>query len=302
MGRILTVCLNPTFQQTLVLNNLHKREVNRTSHYYHDVAGKGLNVTRILTQLGSPAEHLTHIGGESADLYLKMNQADQIPIVYITCTTQIRTCYTLIDQRDHSATEIVEEPEKVDPHVEQLIVSEFNQRLQEADMLIISGSLADGYSPGLYPEMVREAKKVQKTVILDIRGSMLISSLIHRPDFIKINADEFKLTFGESQSIENQMQLLWNQYGTRCIITDGEKTTRFVDGNTIHHITPRSITPVNPIGSGDAFTAGFAHALNHGTSVHHAVKTGQECGILNALTIRPGRLPPGFEPDLPEFH
>ncbi|MFA7567242.1 MAG: hypothetical protein WCY01_09475, partial [Alkalispirochaeta sp.] len=62
-GPFLVVTLNPTFQKTLVLERLRPGEVNRAEEQYFDVAGKALNVVRILGQLGETALHVTQAGG-----------------------------------------------------------------------------------------------------------------------------------------------------------------------------------------------------------------------------------------------
>jgi sugar/nucleoside kinase (ribokinase family) len=47
---------------------------------------------------------------------------------------------------------------------------------------------------------------------------------------------------------------------------------------------------VNPIGSGDAFTAGFTHALVRSQPIEDCVRKGQECGRMNAQLLRPGTI------------
>ena len=51
----LSVCLNPTLQKTLSFSSIVPGKVNRTGVHRLDVSGKGINVTRILTQLGKKA-------------------------------------------------------------------------------------------------------------------------------------------------------------------------------------------------------------------------------------------------------
>jgi len=48
----LTICLNPTLQKTLCFSSVVPGTVNRTGVHRLDVSGKGINVTRVLTQLG----------------------------------------------------------------------------------------------------------------------------------------------------------------------------------------------------------------------------------------------------------
>jgi tagatose 6-phosphate kinase len=210
----------------------------------------------------------------------------------------VRICTTIIDRGTKTATELVEEPIDIPGSVQTEIMELFRRELGNSWMLIISGSIAPGYTPKLYAEMVREARERNVSVLLDIRGQQLRECLVHRPDFIKINAHEFVQTFCEHDSQEEiacSMQQLYEQYGITTIVTDGPNATRYVSHEGIFHIYPRAIVPVNPIGSGDAFTAGFVHALHAGEPISQCISLGQECGILNAGVLRPGRLPSGFD-------
>jgi fructose-1-phosphate kinase PfkB-like protein len=61
-------------QKTLVLKNLQENEVNRSSGYYFDASGKGINVSRVLLQLGEPVVHLTQAGGVNKRHFLSLAQ------------------------------------------------------------------------------------------------------------------------------------------------------------------------------------------------------------------------------------
>jgi len=49
-----------------------------------------------------------------------------------------------------------------------------------------------------------------------------------------------------------------------------------------------SVEGLNTTGSGDAFTAGLAAALEEGATLVDAVAEGVRCGALNAALLKPG--------------
>jgi 1-phosphofructokinase family hexose kinase len=297
MKKVLCVSLNPTLQRTLKLDTLDIGEVNRCTQVLTDVAGKGANTTRVLTQLGTQAVHLTHLGGENTDMYLRLAAEDRIALAYARCDAPVRICTTLIDAQGGTTTELVEEPSDVSPGVQPEIMDMFHRELRSSWMLIISGSIAPGYSHELYSEMVREAKDRNRMVLLDIRGQQLRDCLEYKPDFLKINAREFAQTFcdhASDEKVDLRMKQLYEQNGVVSIVTDGPHATRYINKGIIAYLAPRTIVPINPIGSGDAFTAGFVHALQNRSGISQCVRLGQECGMLNAGILRPGRLPDGY--------
>ena len=74
------------------------------------------------------------------------------------------------------------------------------------------------------------------------------------------------------------------------LITRGGRTAFFTDGEVLLEITPPKIQAINPVGSGDAVTAGLATALNEGASMKSALINGMACGAANALNLLSGYL------------
>lgn len=303
MRNTLAVCLNPTLQRTFLVDHLWENEVLRSSEYYYDASGKGLNVARILTQLGSDAVHFTHVGGDYQEEYLRLNRESHLNIAYVETDCRIRTCYSIINAENSSTTEIVEEPLPVPPETEAAVWNTFSELLEKADNLVISGTIAPGYSQELYPNMVKKAKEEGKKVFLDIKGEPLKACMAYRPDFINPNFMEFAGTFlpdmevkeheddRDAEAIVKEKMLeIEKEYGSVCIITHGSRPTLFVEEHQVRQSPVKRITPVNTIGSGDAFTAGFISIIDKGGSIGEAVHKGQECGAVNALHIRPGTL------------
>ncbi len=303
MQKSLAVCLNPTFQRTFVVPHLWENEVMRSDEYYYDVAGKGLNTARVLTQLGCQAVHLTHVGGPYRDLYLEENRKAHLTIAWIETKSSIRTCYTIVNKAAHTTTEIVEEPFAVSCDAEEQLMRRFKELIPSIDTLIISGSMAPGYSDKLYPDMVKEAKALNKQVVLDIRGKALLDSMQYHPDYINPNFYEFTGTFMPelpikehedneeiTDRVRHKMLEIFKTHGSACVLTHGSRPTLYVEDGVVHQSPVKHIVPLNTIGSGDAFTAGFVSVIQKGGTVKEAVYKGQECGALNALQIRPGTI------------
>ena len=299
--RFLTVCLNPVVQRTIVLDRLRVHEVNRSVEHRLDASGKGINVTRVLTQLGERATHLCQAGGWNRELWLGLAEEDRIEVHWVESDTPIRFCTTLVDRSARAATEIVEAAERVSPEVEARVVQAFEQLLPDHQVVIFSGTKAAGFTDELFPAMVKQAKRAGAMVVLDVRGSDLVRSLPHRPDVIKPNFSEFVGTFladrdpGEhacDPQIEvrarQEMSAIRREHGSDVVLTRGERSTLFTVDAEVTELEPPRIAPVNPIGSGDAFAAGLAAALARGCSLGEAVVRAHECGARNARHLRPG--------------
>jgi tagatose 6-phosphate kinase len=73
-------------------------------------------------------------------------------------------------------------------------------------------------------------------------------------------------------------------------VTAGSEPALAFDGKNFRRIITPRIKVVNPIGSGDAFTAGVVLRLLRGDDLGEACRWGAAAGAANALTPMPGEL------------
>jgi len=292
----LTVCLNPTLQKTLRFSSIIPGAVNRTGVRRLDVSGKGINVTRVLTQLEKKALHLTQLGGVMRPLFLSLCEQDGLSVEWVESGSEIRFCYTLLTENDGEVTELVEESEAVSAGTEQRLLEKFDSILgASADLkcLIISGTKAAGFSNAAIPYMTRKAKEKGLRVILDIKGRDLIESLQYEPDVVKPNLLEFAETFApdlatDDERIKSAMRDTAHKYNCRVILTNGSRKILAADRDQLFEAEFEAVKAVNSTGCGDAFTAGLAAALEDGMNLYEAIGAGAQCGAQNALLARPG--------------
>jgi len=319
----LTVCLNPTLQKTLRFSSIVPNTVNRAASHRLHVSGKGVNVTRVLTQLGKKVIHLTQLGGDLRPLFLTLCETDGLCVEWVESKSQIRLCYTLLTANNGGVTELVEESEPVAPETEQELLAKFDDILtgenpasnssfqiphstfnsSHSSFLIISGTKAAGFSNNVFPYMTEKAKEKGMRIILDFRGKDLLNCLKYEPDVVKPNLFEFASTFAPEliknndisvndkktkEKIKNAAMDITHIYKCRVILTHGSRNIFAADCNKFYEIDVIPIKAVNSIGCGDAFTAGLASALEEGSSFDAAIKEGIRCGALNATFEKPG--------------
>jgi fructose-1-phosphate kinase PfkB-like protein len=190
----------------------------------------------------------------------------------------------------------VEESEAVGAGTGERLLEAFGKLLPESSSVIISGSKAAGFPDTLIPEMVRQAREKGRRVILDVRGHDLIKSLPCKPDVIKPNLNEFLATFAlepvSQCNIRSEVEKIWAELyeKTPCslVLTRGAGSVWYAENAELAEYVFEPVEPLNTTGSGDAFTAGLAAALEDGASLPEAVAEGARCGALNAGLLRPG--------------
>ncbi len=309
--RFLVVCLNPTIQKTLVFTGLKLDAVNRAAEVRTDASGKGVNVARVLTQSGYPATHLTHAGGPNKDWFLSLCKSDGLDVAWVDSGSEVRFCTTVIDKGAGTATELVEEARAVASGTEDLVLEKFEALLPDYDVFIFSGTKAAGYSDSLVPRMVQRATGLKKLVVLDIKGKDLVASLPFGPAVVKPNLEELLASLppeaqnaiaaaptqeareAVTRAAVFELTRAWkDQYGTELIVTRGSKSVWFNENGAAAEMPVTPVKALNPIGSGDSFTAGLAAKLAEGKSLREAIQEGTRLGGLNALQLKPGSILP----------
>jgi 1-phosphofructokinase family hexose kinase len=311
-ARFLVVCLNPVIQNSLVFEKLVKGEVNRTAKRRTDASGKGVNVARVLGQIGCTATELGQLGGPSRDWFLSMCKSDGLCVRWVESNSEIRICTTVIDADDASATELVEEAKPVGEGTSDRLLAAFEEELESCDMVIISGTKAAGFPSDTIPRMARLARERGKKLVLDIKGADLAASLPFRPLVVKPNLEELLQTYAPDKAealrrgaggaiaglgdgalrdfISSIADEYWGKYSTILVVTRGTKPTLYWDGQGLRERQGEVVRALNPIGSGDSFTAGLAAILADGGLIGEAVAEGSRLGALNALQLKPGSI------------
>lgn len=289
----LAVGLSPAIQKTLILKRFKKGEVNRSEEYFTDASGKCINVCRVLTQGGMNASCLTIAGRENRTEFELLCKKDSLDISLVETTGRVRICTTIVDRNMNQCTElVVNEPELITENEEKAFIGAFNKKLSDSfKVVIISGSKIKGFSDKIIPLMVKVVKKHKCLVIADYRGEDLRNSFqttAIRPDYIKINEDEFFETFPDYNDLEQGLKEISDHFNCAFIITRGAKSTIAADRGSILIVESIQIKALNPIGCGDAMTAGLAQGILEGLSLKHAIEKGRDYATLNALTIHPG--------------
>ena len=90
--------------------------------------------------------------------------------------------------------------------------------------------------------------------------------------------------------VKEAVRELHERGAQRVVVTAGKEPVLAFDGRRFWRVAAPRIRAVNPIGSGDAFTAGLVWRLVRGDDLGEACRWGCAAGAANALTWLPGEL------------
>lgn len=281
----------PCIQRMITFKSLQKGAVNRAQKVTIGIGGKGANTARMITQRGGQAQLIGFYGGKNGQLIQQMLQAEGVNSLGIEVSKETRICQTLLEEGSTEPTELVEEMPPLSEQDWAHMKILFKSLNLTQTILCISGKLPAGAPPQAYAQLVDLVHQQQGRTLIDTSGTPLLKTLPHHPFLVKINDHELQQTTGEPNLLKACQQLL--QAGAQSLfITRGSQSALFVTPTQTIEIFPPKIKAVNPIGSGDAVTAGIALDLSQGIPLLDALTTGMACGAANALTQISGQLDP----------
>lgn len=291
---VLAVGLTPALQRTLRFARLQPGEVHRARSVTVSPAGKGVNVALVLKQLNVPVCLLTFLGGVTGEQVRDELDARGVQTTCIDVDAPTRFCQTLLDESTGEVTELVEECACPSSESWKSLREAFSSHLPDCSLVIISGTLMPGASEQIYADMVAESAKHGRPVLIDSHREPLRRTLSAKPFLVKLNAQEIAVTTGlpvdTPETLCAAAQELIVDGAGAVVVTQGARDTWLVQPDSATAFPPARIKAVNPIGSGDAMTAGIAAGLLDGKPLVDAVRFGMACGAANALTMIPAEI------------
>jgi tagatose 6-phosphate kinase len=283
---ILCVGLTPALQEVRLFASVIPGAVNRALSVTHSAAGKSVNTARVLRTLGGPALATGFIGGDTGNFILRDLDRWGVRHNFVHVPERTRVCVTLLDQATGQTTELVEEARLPRRSAWINFHRSYARLTRRASLVVISGALMPGSSADTYRRFVKLAPGVP--VIIDSQKEPLLRVLPLRPFIAKLNVHELENTLGRrfrfDAAILRGARELLTAGAQNVVLTNGAAGAWLITPTGNWHYRPPRIKAVNPIGSGDAVTAGIAFGLWKHRSLVDAVQLGVACGTANALT------------------
>ncbi|MEG0249966.1 MAG: hexose kinase [Peptostreptococcus sp.] len=298
---ILTITPNPSVDISYKIDHLLIDDVNRCSNVRKTAGGKGLNVSRVLKQLGANVEATGFIGGVLGDFIIGELDALGIENSFIHTDSNTRNCIAILHDGNNQ-TEILEQSEAIDSKYETIFERDIVNIMGDKTIITCSGSLPVGISENFYTDIINISKTMNKKIIVDTSGKQLEKVLLNdvKPFAIKPNTDEVRdllikndTGFNKNTKIDvnNISSILRNKLfdGIELILVSaGGNGGYFKYKEDVFKIDIPKVEAVNPVGSGDSTVAGLAYGLSKASSVEESVKVAMTCGILNAMQEKTG--------------
>ena len=290
-----TLTLNPTVDVACDARAVQPVHKVRTFGETYDPGGGGVNVARVLHELGADVTAVVSCGGVSGQLLEELLAEAGVPCRAVHIADRTRICMTVQDISSGQEYRFVPEG----PH---LTESEWQATLAAAeernpDWLILSGSLPRGVPEDFYARVARMASARGQHVALDTSGPALRAALGSGLALIKPSVGEFETLVGRPlRDAEAQAAAAWDLVrqgaAERVAVTLGRDGALLATADGVWRQAPLDVPVRGAVGAGDSFLAAMVLSLSRGDPPATALAWGSAAGaaaVMSTGTAHPAR-------------
>ncbi len=263
---IYTFTANPAIDYHIFSESTDSDHVNRVRKSYFELGGKGINVSKVLCQLGVPTVCLTFFD----DMFWAMFRTAIEKYKLVTFRPvhidgQIRE-NVKIHSVNNELYEFNSEPKGVtNENVEELLSA--TDRITSDDYLIVSGSGLHEF-PDFYDQLVKRVSKQGPSVIIDTPSKYYDKFWTIKPILLKPNKHELECYFDKKikdEEIIDYAKKLIEKGAQHVLVSDGRSGSYFVTKDKSYRIVGVEKDYENTVGAGDSQVAGFIsnYAITH---------------------------------------
>ena len=289
---ILITALNPCIDKTIYIKNNFLGKIIKAQKVKSIAGGKGNNVARVLNNLGVKNISLNFFGGYYGEIIKELLDKDKINYEFVKIKESSRSVITVLEDNLRQTAYVETSPE-VSTFEKNEMLHLFEDSIiknkNEIKLIIISGSAPSGDCTDIYKKMIKIAKDNGIKTILDASGKAFKSGVGEEPFMIKPNLSELEDILDKKSGIasnkEKELLSLFKELSKKIeiiILTLGKHGAMAFFNNKVFKIIPPEIETINPVGSGDAFIAGFAYGFYQDMPYAECLRIGTAAGAANA--------------------
>ena len=284
---IYTVTLNPALDRAILVERLMEEDTTRVYSETFYAAGKGIDVSRVIRELGGQSVALGLVGGYDG-LHLEgllINAGVMTDFTKIAHETRTNI---ILRERSTGRQFVIS---AAGPEIDSAEIGHFYRNVLEIhDMnyLVMSGSLPKGVTPNLYGQLIVAGKKKGAFIFLDTDGPALKESIEYQPTGIKPNQFELSRLIG--RDLKKETEIIWtcneiHEKGIPYILVSRGKKGLILSTKEqkIKAVAPR-IEVESTVGAGDSVVAGFILAHSRGEDLEECVRLACAAGTATAQT------------------
>ncbi|MGF1754767.1 1-phosphofructokinase [Vibrio makurazakiensis] len=258
--KVVTVTLNPALDLTGNLDALNHGSVSLVNQSAFHAAGKGVNVAKVLSELGADVTVTGFLGQDNQELFCQLFESMGATDKFVRVEGSTRINVKLVETSGE-VSDINFPGVKVTP----IAIEQFERTLfglaVDHEYFVIAGSLPQGISPTLCASWIKKLHDMGKKVLFDSSRDALAAGLDANPWLIKPNDEELAQFVGRDLHTAEQCRAAASELANKgidnIVVSMGAEGVMWLHQNEWLQAKPPRMEVVSTVGAGDTLVAGL---------------------------------------------
>jgi 6-phosphofructokinase 2 len=286
---IYTVTLNSSLDKTFDVEEFTYDEVNMILEEKRRAGGKGIDVSRVIRELGGQSTALGFMCGYNG-LEVEGRLINEGVVCDFTRAQGETRTNIIIHQRKKKMETLLSASVTEVSQFEVTTMYHKITQIPKDSYVVLGGTMPPGLDDVFYAQIITGLKEKNVKVFLDADGETLKKGVQAGPYFIKPNIHEFgRLVEANLKDQDDVLQQV-TPYLTLVdylVVSMGARGALGVSRNEKFRVIPPRVEVKSSTGAGDALVAGMVFAFSEGASFKDALTLGVACGTASTLQARP---------------
>jgi 6-phosphofructokinase 2 len=283
-----TVTLNPTVDKSTSVSKVMPEHKLRCSQPHSDPGGGGVNVARVVHELGGDATAIWTRGGHVGALLDSLLEKEGIAHRPIAIEDVTREHLIVYEDASEQQYRFGMPGPRLSREEVDAVIETVTKHNASPDYLVLSGSLPGGVEDDIYARIARDMPDDCR-VILDTRSDVLARSLETPVFLIKPNVRELGQLAGREINSDEEIigfsQDLIEKHSVQVVVTSlGSGGAILVMADDAEQLRSPTVKIRSKVGAGDSMVGGMVTGLSKGWSVRDAVRFGIAAGSAAVTT------------------
>ncbi len=273
-----TVTLNPSIDQHWIVDDLVKDDTNRARKVISTPGGKGINVSKVIRELGGKTHAYALLGGPTGLYLAQLARGLDFPVSAVPIAGLTRTNIVITDVKDKTQTRVSARGPRVSSGEMARMVRTLVHCRGRKTYWAFGGSLPQGLPDATYRDMIFKLQKCGMLCVLDTDDRALKIGLEALPFMIKPNEHEMQRLCGKRlagiRAYEVEARKIVRRGLKIAIVSLGARGALFVTDKESFHVPSIPVRVRSKVGAGDSLIGGFLWGLHRKLPIQQAAKIG----------------------------
>jgi 6-phosphofructokinase 2 len=287
---IATVTLNPSLDKTVTVEELVVDEANRWTSLRRDPGGKGINVSRVIHELGGETIAYGFIGGFDGEALKHLLRQQGVPFDLTPIKGEIRSNFIITDLKTRRQTRIDAPGPNISRDELRKLIDKITRIKTKPDFLVLAGSVPPGVPADIYRQLIEKAKESGIKTVLDSDNKWLKEGIKAKPNVIKPNVHEaeelLEVQLRDEVAIIEAVKALVSKGIEVATISRGKDGLIVATKEKVLKVTSPQVEVRSTVGAGDSAVAGLVLKLSQRYGIEEASQWAAAAGT--AATLTPG--------------